>query len=77
MFATSSAIPTRPERDKQKTKVRGKVIVDRSKEFMGSANVRQRVTRRGVQTFVYLNRHNAGFAPVTVGRFQKSCRTAG
>ena len=55
----------------QKTKVWDKVIVDRSRELMSWVNVCQPTTRRGVQTFFYVNNHYAGFAPATVEQFQR------
>jgi uncharacterized protein YecE (DUF72 family) len=53
------------------TKVRDKVIVDRSRELMSWVNICQRVVRRGVPAYVYVNNHYAGFAPATVEQFQK------
>ncbi len=55
----------------QKTKVWDKVIVDRSRELRSWVDVCERTTRRGVQTFVYVNNHYAGFAPATVESFRK------
>jgi uncharacterized protein YecE (DUF72 family) len=52
-----------------KTKVWDKVIVDRSKELRSWVDVCERTTHRGVQTFVYVNNHYAGFAPATVASF--------
>jgi uncharacterized protein YecE (DUF72 family) len=55
----------------KQTKIWDNVIVDRSKELMSWVNVCQRMTRRGVATYVYVNNHYAGFAPATVEQFQK------
>jgi hypothetical protein len=55
----------------QQTKIWDKVIVDRSHELMSRVNVCQRVVRRGVTTYVYVNNHYAGFAPATVEHFEK------
>jgi uncharacterized protein YecE (DUF72 family) len=60
----------------QKTKVWGKVIVDRSGELMNWVNVCQRTVRRGISTYVYVNNHYAGFAPATVEQFQKLWKAA-
>jgi uncharacterized protein YecE (DUF72 family) len=60
----------------KQTKVWDKVIVDRSRELMSWVNVCQRVVRRGVRTYVYVNNHYAGFAPATVTQFQKLWQTA-
>lgn len=53
----------------KQTKVWDKVIVNRSKELRSWVDVCERTTRRGVQTFVYVNNHYAGFAPATVASF--------
>jgi uncharacterized protein YecE (DUF72 family) len=59
-----------------KTKIWDEVIVDRSRELMSWVNVCQRTVRRGVNTYVYVNNHYAGFAPKTVEQFQKLWKTA-
>jgi uncharacterized protein YecE (DUF72 family) len=61
----------------QKTKVWDKVIVDRSRELMSWVNVCQRTIKRGVNTYVYVNNHYAGFAPATVEQFQRLWKAAG
>ena len=53
----------------RQTKVWDKVIVDRARELRSWIDVCERTTRRGVQTFVYVNNHYAGFAPATVASF--------
>jgi uncharacterized protein YecE (DUF72 family) len=55
----------------QQTKIWDKVIVDRSKESMSWVNVCQRMIQRGASTYVYVNNHDAGFAPATVEQFEK------
>src|SRR5271163_449434 len=55
----------------QQTKVWDKVIVDRSKDLRSWVDVCERTTRRGVDTFVYVNNHYAGHAPATVASFLK------
>jgi hypothetical protein len=60
----------------KQTKIWDKVIVDRSRELMSWVNVCQRTVRRGVSTYVYVNKHYAGFAPATVEQFQKLWKTA-
>lgn len=59
-----------------KTKIWGKVIVDRSRELMSWVNVCQKTIKRGVSTYVYVNNHYAGFAPGTIEQFQKLWKTA-
>ena len=66
----------RTEIEKQ-TKIWDKVIVDRSKELMSWVNICQRTIRRGVNTYVYVNNHYAGFAPATVEQFKKLWKAAG
>jgi uncharacterized protein YecE (DUF72 family) len=60
----------------KQTKIWDRVIVDRSRELMGWVNVCQRVVRRGVTTYVYVNNHYAGFAPATVEQFEKLWKAA-
>ncbi len=61
----------------KQTKIWDKVIVDRSKELMSWVNICQRTIRRGVNTYVYVNNHYAGFAPATVEQFKKLWKAAG
>ena len=53
----------------QQTKVWDKVVVDRSRELRSWVDVCQRIVRRGIPTFVYINNHYSGHAPATVAQF--------
>ena len=61
----------------KRSKIWDEVIVDRSRELMSWVNVCQRIVRRGVTTYVYVNNRSAGFAPGTIEEFQKLWKVAG
>lgn len=51
------------------TRTWDKVVVDRSKQIPVWTDVCQKIMRRGVDTFVYVNNHYSGYAPATVAEF--------
>jgi uncharacterized protein YecE (DUF72 family) len=53
----------------EKTTSWDKTIIDRSHEFRDWTTACEKLTRRGVDTFVYINNHYAGHAPASVREF--------
>jgi uncharacterized protein YecE (DUF72 family) len=55
----------------KQTKIWGKVIVKRTGELRNWVDVCEKTTKRGANTFVYINNHFSGHAPATVQEFLK------
>ncbi len=53
----------------EKTKTWDKTVVDRSREMQDWTSACERITKRGMEVFVYINNHYAGHAPASVREF--------
>ncbi len=58
----------------ERTKVWNEVIVDRSHELSGWAEILGKVHKRKIQIYAYANNHYAGYAPATVEMFRELWR---
>jgi uncharacterized protein YecE (DUF72 family) len=69
-FAYMRLLGDRKGIEKQ-TKIWDKVIVKRTRELRNWVDVCEKTTKRGANTFVYINNHFSGHAPATVQEFLK------
>jgi uncharacterized protein YecE (DUF72 family) len=53
----------------EQTKTWDKTIIDRSREYRDCTTACEKLTKRGVDVFVYINNHYAGHAPAGVREF--------
>lgn len=58
----------------EQTKTWDKVIIDRSREYRDWTEACEKLTKRGIDVFVYINNHYAGHAPAGVREFLKYWR---